>query len=73
MNCLIAILLCVDCTNYFRMNYQSLNLKNSSVLSEEELMMLLGGGFDQNDTIAKPGDNTSKCNKCDRCDKCICL
>lgn len=58
----------------FIMNLQSFNLKNSSVLSEEELMMLLGGGIDQNDTIVKPGDNTDKCNKCDKCDKCsICF
>ncbi len=56
------------------MNYQTLNLKNSSVLSEEELMMLLGGGIDQNETITKPDSNTDKCNKCDKCDKCsICF
>ena len=27
------------------MNLQTFNLKNSSVLNEEELMVLLGGGF----------------------------
>ena len=63
----------VGCTNYFRMNFQSLNLENSSVLSEEELMLLLGGGIDHNEPITRPGDNLEKCNNCDKCDKCICV
>mgnify|MGYP004467998987 FL=1 len=54
------------------MNFQSLNLENSSVLSEEELMLLLGGGIDHNEPITRPGDNLEKCNNCDKCDKCIC-
>lgn len=33
------------------MNLQTFNLKNSSVLNEEELMVLLGGGFDENEVI----------------------
>ena len=33
------------------MNLQTLNLKNSSVLNEEELMVLLGEGFDENEVI----------------------
>lgn len=54
------------------MNLQTFNLKNSSVLNEEELMVLLGGGIDHNDLLTKPGDNLEKCSKCDKCDKCIC-
>jgi hypothetical protein len=54
------------------MNLQTFNLKNSSVLNEEELMLLLGGGIDHNEPITKPGDNLEKCSKCDKCDKCIC-
>lgn len=33
------------------MNLQTFNLKNSSVLNEEELMVLLGGDFDENEVI----------------------
>lgn len=33
------------------MNLQTFNLKNSSVLNEEELMVLLDGGFDENEVI----------------------
>ena len=33
------------------MNLQTFNWKNSSVLNEEELMVLLGGGFDENEVI----------------------
>ena len=55
------------------MNLQTFNLKNSSVLNEEELMVLLGGGFEHNEPLTKPSDNTDKCNKCDKCDKCICV
>lgn len=33
------------------MNLQTFNLKNSSVLNEEELMVLLGEGFDENEVI----------------------
>lgn len=54
------------------MNLQTFNLKNSSVLNEEELMLLLGGGIDHNEPITRPGDNLEKCNNCDKCDKCIC-
>lgn len=55
------------------MNYQSLNLKNSPVLGEEELVMLLGGSVDQNEMITKPDTNNDKCNNCDKCDKCVCI
>lgn len=33
------------------MNLQTFNLKNSSVLNEEELVVLLGEGFDENEVI----------------------
>lgn len=52
------------------MNLQSFNLKSSSVLNEEELMVLLGGGFDENEVITRPGDNTAKCSKCEKCNHC---
>ena len=52
------------------MNLQTLNLKNSSVLNEEELMLLLGGGIDENEVITRPGDNTAKCRKCEKCSHC---
>lgn len=53
------------------MNLQTFNLKNSSVLNEEELMVLLGGGIDNNEPLTKPGNNTDKCNKCDKCAICF--
>lgn len=54
------------------MNLQSFNLKSSSVLSEEELMVLLGGGIDENEVITRPSDNnTDKCNKCAKCAVCF--
>lgn len=47
--------------------------ESSQILSEEELLNLLGGAVD-GDTITDPSANTSKCNKCDKCDKCsICF
>ena len=49
------------------MNLQTFNLKNSSILSEEELMMLLGGGIDNNEPLTKPSNNTDKCGKCAIC------
>lgn len=45
------------------------NIPQSSILTEEELFMLLGGtGGIKNPPIR--GNNTDKCNKCDKCDKC---
>lgn len=55
------------------MNCQYLNLKNSSILSEGELVMLLGGGVGLNEMITEPDTNNDKCNNCDKCDKCVCI
>lgn len=40
----------------------------SSILSEEELFMLLGGNGEIKEPIHE--SNADKCNKCDKCDKC---
>ncbi len=53
------------------MNLQTFNLKNSSVLNEEELMVLLGGGIDNSEPLTKPSNNTDKCGKCDKCAICF--
>lgn len=52
------------------MNLQTFNLENSSVLNEEELVVLLGGGFAENEVITQPGDKNAKCNNCDKCHHC---
>lgn len=52
------------------MNLQTFNLENSSVLNEEELMVLLGGGFAENEVITQPGDKNAKCNNCYKCHHC---
>ena len=41
------------------MNLQTFNLENSSVLNEEELMVLLGGGFAENE-VTTYNANTQK-------------
>lgn len=58
------------------MNIQKLDNINSVILSEEEMINVLGG--ENKETITdstNPGtQNPDKCNKCDKCDKCmICL
>lgn len=57
--------------NCIIMNLQTFNLKNSSVLNEEELMVLLGGGIDNSEPLTKPSNNTDKCGKCDKCAICF--
>lgn len=55
------------------MNIEKLNNISSLMLSEEEMINVLGG--ENNETIptqpTNPGtQNPEKCNKCDKCDKC---
>ncbi|GFH97921.1 hypothetical protein IMSAGC004_00304 [Bacteroidaceae bacterium] len=52
------------------MNIQELEKINSTILSEEEMINVLGGENVENSEITKPGENSEKCNKCDKCDKC---
>lgn len=55
------------------MNIEKVNNISSLMLSEEEMINVLGG--ENNETITtqptNPGtQNPDKCNKCDKCDKC---
>lgn len=55
------------------MNIEKVNNISSLMLSEEEMINVLGG--ENNETITtqptNPGtQNPEKCNKCDKCDKC---
>lgn len=49
------------------MDLQAFSLDGSSVLNEDELVLLFGG----KDVITKPDENTDKCNKCDKCLICF--
>lgn len=51
------------------MNIQKLNSVTSLMLSEEEMINVLGG--ENNETITtQPTNPSSKSNNCDKCDKC---
>ncbi len=55
------------------MNIEKVNNISSLMLSEEEMINVLGG--ENHETITtqptNPGtQNPEKCNKCDKCDKC---
>lgn len=52
------------------MNIQELKKVNSTILSEEEMINVLGGENIDDTEIVQPDSNTDKCNKCDKCDKC---
>lgn len=54
------------------MNIQELEKINSAILSEEEMINVLGGENFENFEITEPETetNSAKCNKCDKCDKC---
>ncbi len=54
------------------MNIQELEKINSAILSEEEMINVLGGENFDNSEITKPETDSysDKCNKCDKCDKC---
>ncbi len=52
------------------MNIEELSKINSSILSEEEMIYLLGGDHFEDEGTLNPDSNTNKCNKCDKCDKC---
>jgi hypothetical protein len=52
------------------MNIHELDIVNSSILSEEEMINVLGGESLEIPDIPKPDTNSDKCNKCDKCDKC---
>lgn len=57
------------------MNIQELEKINSTILSEEEMINVLGGENFESFEITQPEteSNTDKCNKCDKCDKCTWL
>lgn len=52
------------------MNIQELVKVNSTILSEEEMINVLGGESFENSNLTQPDTNPDKSNKCDKCDKC---
>jgi len=55
------------------MSIQELEKGNSTILSEEEMINVLGGENFETSEVLKPetnSNNSDKCNKCDKCDKC---
>lgn len=52
------------------MNFQELEKVNSSILSEEEMINVLGGENFESAEVLQPDTYSDKCNKCDKCDKC---
>ncbi|WP_167332501.1 hypothetical protein [Bacteroides timonensis] len=52
------------------MNIKHFEITPSSILSEEEMINVLGGSYEDFEEIQQPDANSDKCNKCDKCDKC---
>lgn len=50
-----------------KMNILELSKINSTILSEEELINVLGGGVGDDADVLQPDTNSDKCNKCDKC------
>lgn len=54
------------------MNIKHFEITPSSTLSEEEMLNVLGGSYEnfEENKQFNPDTNSDKCNKCDKCDKC---